>query len=110
MMKLAIFVAFLASCSGWSVRTVGTLRSTSTRLPMVMKDYPKPKQLENTDNFRDAAKLSARFADLKSGSTTKTVAIIGGNKPFHTSRLSILQPTRHALTVSFFYLQSRPII
>ena len=60
---------------------------------MVMKDYPKPSRLENTDNFRDAAKLSARFAELKSGSTPKTVAIIGGNKAFISSRLSHLQPT-----------------
>ena len=50
---------------------------TASRLPMVMKDYPKP-NVENTDNYRDAAKLSAKFAQLKGTGPSKTVAIIGG--------------------------------
>ena len=42
-----------------------------------MKDYPKP-NVENTDNYREAAKLSAKFAQLKGNGPSKTVAIIGG--------------------------------
>jgi 15-cis-phytoene desaturase len=42
-----------------------------------MKDYPKP-NVENTDNFREAARLSAKFKEIKSQSTPKKVAIIGG--------------------------------
>jgi len=42
------------------------------------KDYPKPKQISNTDNYRDAEALSAKFATLKGKGESKTVAIIGG--------------------------------
>lgn len=42
-----------------------------------MRDYPTP-NVYNTDNYRDAAKLSQKFKDLKSQCTPKTVAIIGG--------------------------------
>ena len=44
---------------------------------LTMKDFPKPTRLENTDNFREAAVLSAKFKALKT-STPKKVAIIGG--------------------------------
>jgi 15-cis-phytoene desaturase len=42
-----------------------------------MKDFPKP-NVENTDNFREASKLSQKFKDLKGICKPKTVAIIGG--------------------------------
>jgi 15-cis-phytoene desaturase len=47
---------------------------------LVMKDYPKPAQPENTDNFREASALSARFKTLgaTAGNKKKKVAIIGG--------------------------------
>ena len=49
----------------------------SRRLSIVMKDYPKP-NVENTDNYREAAKLSAKFATLKGKGQQKKVAVIGG--------------------------------
>ena len=52
--------------------------SNGHRRFLQMKDYPKPKQLENTDNFRTAAALSAKFASIKDKSEPKTVAIVGG--------------------------------
>mmetsp|Transcript_9261 Transcript_9261/g.12803 ORF Transcript_9261/g.12803 Transcript_9261/m.12803 type:complete len:603 (+) Transcript_9261:548-2356(+) len=43
-----------------------------------MKDYPKP-NVENTENYRIAEKLSSKFSSFKgSASSGKTVAIIGG--------------------------------
>jgi 15-cis-phytoene desaturase len=42
-----------------------------------MRDYPKP-NVGNTENYRIAEELSAKFAQLKSSSTPKKVAIIGG--------------------------------
>lgn len=44
----------------------------------IMRDYPKPSRLENTQNFQDAAALSAKFSTLKGKGPSKTVAIIGG--------------------------------
>jgi 15-cis-phytoene desaturase len=78
MLALLILVSFLGNCTAWSVRSsVGMPVRTAARLPMVMKDYPKP-NIENTDNYREAAKLSAKFAQLKGNGPSKTVAIIGG--------------------------------
>ena len=47
---------------------------------LTARDFPKPSQLENTDNFRDASALSARFKELGAvpGNKKKKVAIIGG--------------------------------
>ena len=50
-----------------------SLRSRS----LFMKDYPKP-NVENTDNYREASKLSAKFATLNGKGPSKKVAIIGG--------------------------------
>jgi len=72
---LLVLVAIqLAAC----FRLSSTSRSSSRSSSITMKDYPKPSRLENTDNFRDAAALSARFASLKGKGPSKTVAIIGG--------------------------------
>jgi len=59
-----------------TVRVLGGFR----RSALVMRDYPKPKQIENTDNFREAGALSARFKELGQLSTNKKkkVAVIGG--------------------------------
>ncbi len=51
----------------------------SSHNTLVMKDYPKPPNLENTDNFREAEALSKKFKSLKGkGDGSKTVAVIGG--------------------------------
>lgn len=47
-------------------------------LRVVARDYPKPKHISNTDNYREANTLSAKFASLKGKGESKTVAIIGG--------------------------------
>jgi len=59
-----------------SVRVLGGFR----RSALVMRDYPKPKQIGNTDNFREAGALSARFKELGQLPTNKKkkVAVIGG--------------------------------
>ena len=48
-----------------------------TRSIITMRDYPKP-NIEDTDNFREAAKLSRKFKEINSKMPSKTVAIIGG--------------------------------
>ena len=45
---------------------------------LVMKDYPKPDRLENTENFKEAGRLSAKFKQMKKDGVSKKVAIIGG--------------------------------
>lgn len=42
-----------------------------------MRDYPKP-NLEDTENFREAARLSQKFKDAKGRAPSKKVAVIGG--------------------------------
>ncbi|KAJ8601442.1 hypothetical protein CTAYLR_005937 [Chrysophaeum taylorii] len=45
---------------------------------MTMRDFPKP-NVENTENYREATRLSSRFtSDLKAAGSPKKVAIIGG--------------------------------
>ena len=48
-----------------------------------MKDFPKP-NVENTDNYREASRLSQKFKEYKGQSTSKTVAIMGGKAPSKT--------------------------
>jgi 15-cis-phytoene desaturase len=43
-----------------------------------MQDYPKPKQLENTEPWREANALSKKFSDVNGKGGKKKVAIIGG--------------------------------
>jgi 15-cis-phytoene desaturase len=45
---------------------------------VVMKDFPKPPKLENTDPFREGASLSKKFGDVKGQGGSKKVVIIGG--------------------------------
>ena len=69
---LLLLQSITAFRQGWhSIPTV--------RLPLSMKDYSKPHGTENTENYRDAARLSAHISSLKTvGSIPKTVAVIGG--------------------------------
>jgi 15-cis-phytoene desaturase len=53
------------------------LSSRNSYRNLVMKDYPKP-NVENTENYREAARLSEKFKEMKGKCTPKTVAIIGG--------------------------------
>ena len=53
-------------------------RRRQTRLRVVAKDYPKPAQIANTDNYREGAALSQKFVDLKDLGTKKRVVIVGG--------------------------------
>jgi 15-cis-phytoene desaturase len=78
LIQIVAAVSCLASAFGWG--TGVKLRSVSgmkTRGLVTMKDFPKP-NVENTENYREAAKLSAKFSTLKGSAPSKTVAIIGG--------------------------------
>ena len=48
------------------------------RRSLVMKDYPIPKDILNTENAREAGALSAKFKTLAGKGEKKKVAIIGG--------------------------------
>eukprot|EP00951_Prasinocladus_malaysianus_P039578 scaffold445182_cov39-Prasinocladus_malaysianus.AAC.1 len=47
-------------------------------LTVEAKDYPKPSQIDKTQNYKEAKALSGKFATLKGKGESKTVAIIGG--------------------------------
>jgi len=74
-----VYVAVLLGATS-SFRMGGTtsFRGSLRRDTLVMRDYPKPSRLENTQNFKDAGALSAKFKELKGKGPSKTVAIIGG--------------------------------
>merc|ERR1711990_1094510 len=57
-----------------------TRRQNKHNLRVYAKDFPKPEQIDKTENYRVAGELSKRFVtDLKAGeSEKKKVAIIGG--------------------------------
>lgn len=65
---------FVAEC--WAPQSRIASRTNGLHT-LVMKDYPKP-NVENTENYREAMKLSAKFSGLKGSGVSKTVAIIGG--------------------------------
>lgn len=50
----------------------------STNKPDEPRDFPTPSQISETDNYREAAALSAKFSNLKGKGKSKTVAIVGG--------------------------------
>lgn len=62
------------------VRATPSLRPLVSRRVggVVMKDFPKPPKLENTDPFREGGALSKKFSDVKGQGGAKKVAIIGG--------------------------------
>ena len=72
-----MLAVLLYACVGFRMtnQRYGGMRKSSG---LVMKDYPKPDRLENTDNFREAGRLSAKFKEMKKEGISKKVAIIGG--------------------------------
>jgi len=67
----------MTSRAGPKAKTRATRRSG---MRVEAKDYPKPDNIDKTDNYRIAGELSKRFTtDLKaSGTEKKRVAIVGG--------------------------------
>merc|ERR1740127_174849 len=67
----------MTSRAGTKAKTRATRRSG---MRVEAKDYPKPDNIDKTDNYRIASELSKRFAtDLKAnGTKKKRVAIVGG--------------------------------
>jgi len=67
----------MTSRAGTKAKTRATRRSG---MRVEAKDYPKPDNIDKTDNYRIASELSKRFAtDLKAnGAEKKRVAIVGG--------------------------------
>ena len=67
----------MTSRAGTKAKTRATRRSG---MRVEAKDYPKPDNIDKTDNYRIAGELSKRFTtDLKaSGTEKKRVAIVGG--------------------------------
>ena len=67
----------MTSRAGTKAKTRATRRSG---MCVEAKDYPKPDNIDKTDNYRIASELSKRFAtDLKAnGTEKKRVAIVGG--------------------------------
>ena len=67
----------MTSRAGTKAKTRATRRSG---MRVEAKDYPKPDNIDKTDNYRIASELSKRFAtDLKAnGTEKKRVVIVGG--------------------------------
>ena len=67
----------MTSRAGTKAKTRATRRSG---MRVEAKDYPKPDNIDKTDNYRIASELSKRFAtELKAnGTEKKRVAIVGG--------------------------------
>lgn len=76
-MKWLVVLLSLITVSNAFRGMVNIHEAKKPRSSVVMKDFPKP-NVENTDNFREASKLSQKFKDLKGICKPKTVAIIGG--------------------------------
>ena len=70
-----VLSCFLSTSLAWT--SVATTSRITRGRSLEMKDFPKP-NVANTDNYRESAKLSARFKTLKTEGKSKTVAIIGG--------------------------------
>ena len=52
--------------------------ATSRAALVSMKDFPKPPQIENTDNYRESNALSEKLSSYAWQGEKKTVAIMGG--------------------------------
>ena len=76
-MMIPLFLVVALMGSTLSFRMNGPSSRMNQRSSLVMKDFKKP-NVENTENFRVAEKLSKKFATLKGKGESKTVAIIGG--------------------------------
>merc|ERR1719267_289643 len=66
----------LAGIGAFQMNSLRT--STLPSRTLHMRDYPKPDRLENTENFREAGRLSAKFRNELKATEKKKVAIIGG--------------------------------
>ena len=67
-----------ASAFHIGMRSVVQRSVVGRRSSLVMKDFPIPKDILNTDNAREAGALSAKFKTLTGKGERKKVAIIGG--------------------------------
>ncbi len=75
--SLILLLSVVGSIFGFMPSSLGR-GSRMTRSSLVMKDFPKPKDVLNTDNAREAGELSAKFKTLAGKGEKKKVAIIGG--------------------------------
>ncbi|CAE8668743.1 unnamed protein product, partial [Polarella glacialis] len=50
----------------------------TSNLPAEKQDFPKPSQIDKTENYKEAQALSRKFVETKGQGAQKTVAIIGG--------------------------------
>ena len=76
---VVLVMGVLLHLAGIGAFQMNSLRtSTLPSRTLHMRDYPKPDRLENTENFKEAGRLSARFKELKRDGVSKNVAIIGG--------------------------------
>ena len=69
-------ITYFAVCifvSAWQLPTKAFI-SRKTHI-VSMQDYPKPSNIDKTQNYKEAERLSSMFQNLKSQS--KNVAIIG---------------------------------
>jgi len=56
----------------------GCTNRQRSALKVHAKDFPKPSQIDKTENYKQAATLSAKFPTMKGKGDSKTVAVIGG--------------------------------
>ena len=73
-----VFLSIFIVVHPFSGRFIPSGAKISGLRGLTMKDYPKPSNLEKTDNFKEAASLSSKFASLKGKGKSKMVAVIGG--------------------------------
>lgn len=78
MMQFVVVLALLFIVASSGFRPSGNRFQSFRRSDVVMKDYPQPKDILNTDNAREAGALSQKFKDLNGKGEKKKVAIIGG--------------------------------
>ena len=81
LVRLLVLALFVDYTRGFICNVRKPTRLLSHGVSLTAQDYPKPAQLENTDNYRDAAVLSSRFAELRARTSSlkrKKVVIIGG--------------------------------
>ena len=81
-MQIFTFLCLVLLIASWShawmhATTKPRFNAQRSLKEFSMRDYPKP-NVEDTDNYREAGLLSAKFKTLKGKGTSKSVAIIGG--------------------------------
>ena len=74
-LNLIFYLYSILTVYGFKPKSFTKYRNVNS---LIMRDYPKPSRLENTQNFIEAGKLSAKFSSLKGQGPSKKVAIIGG--------------------------------